>query len=100
MEEGRRGFVAAERRGAGPRGRREAERERESEREAVFSAGFFFSLFIFIRGFLFSCAAAANGGSRRVAYVRDRCGARDVTGSVGTGAYYVWEYLYLLRHIF
>lgn len=99
MEEGRRGFVAAERRGAGPRGRREAERERERERGGVF-CWVFFSLFIFIRGFLFSCAAAANGGSRRVAYVRDRCGARDVTGSVGTGAYYVWEYLYLLRHIF
>lgn len=87
MEEGRRGFVAAERRGAGPRGRREAERERE--RGGVF-CWVFFSLFIFIRGFLFSCAAAANGGSRRVAYVRDRCGARDVTGSVGTG----------MRHIF
>lgn len=94
--EGRRGFVGeARRRAEGEEGGR----ERERERGGVF-CWVFFSLFIFIRGFLFSCAAAANGGSRRVAYVRDRCGARDVTGSVGTGAYYVWEYLYLCAIFF
>jgi hypothetical protein len=61
VEEGRRGFVAAERRGAGPRGRREAERERE--REAVFSAGFFF-LSLFLYGVFFSLALLRQTAAR------------------------------------